>query len=266
MDIIAQLVSATIVIHSLHHIIKTHMADFFLVVRTPDKLRQLLMKEHKITTAIMEKYLSIHQGDAKRSIDVSKALANPVNGFCLVDTVYTAIGAYPNNQFSLIEPWVLSDPTICETGMAALLSAINALASQGITKSQTGQKPLVIAISATAGKSITATLPWLMIPLYIWLLRGPHADKRKMEDLLMADSGKHTRDFVIVRPALLTDGVEQGVEKVRVGWELGNGGEARDAPGPAIGWTVSRKDVGGWVYKKAIVEGGWEGRCVSLCY
>lgn len=32
--------------------------------------------------------------------------------------------------------------------------------------------------------------------------------------------------------------------------------ERETAPGPAVRWTISRKNLGGWVFKKVIEEGG----------
>lgn len=212
--------------------------------------------------------MTIHQGDAKDPLDVSGALISPTDGKHLVDTIYTSIGAYPKFQFSLLQPLPLADPTICESGMSALFSAVDQLGTQGIEKTQAGQKPLLIAVSSTASDRLRHSLKWPVVPLYYWLLSGPHADKQNMEKLILGDRGVHVRDFVIIRPAFLTDGAERGIESVRVGWEWGVErieGKERE-PGPAIGWTVSRKDLGGWVFKKVIVEGGWEGRCVSLCY
>lgn len=87
----------------------------------------------------------------------------------------------------------------------------------------------------------------------------------------MADAGQHVRDFVIVRPTLLTDAEPKGVQGVKVGWEWGAAGEenVKDGvpePGPMLGYSIGRKDVGEWMLRKVVVEGGWEGRCVSLTY
>lgn len=115
-------------------------------------------------------------------------------------------------------------------------------------------------------------MPWPIVPLYHYLGSSPHADKRAMEELVRGDRGEHVRGFVVVRPSLLTDGRPRELESVRAGWEWGvdvdgvqgNGGEKE--PGPQVGWYVARKDVGEWVFRKAVVEGGWERRCVSLTY
>ncbi|KAF2730515.1 hypothetical protein EJ04DRAFT_515233 [Polyplosphaeria fusca] len=218
----------------------------------------------------MNRRLKIHQGDAKSPVDVSKALVSPTNNKVLVDIIHTSIGAYPRFQFSIFQPFPLTDPTICESGMAALFSAIDQLSTEGTTGNRVGQKPLLITISATASRNLwhSLPLPLFTAPLYAWLLSSPQTDKLKMEELLCADGGAHLRSFVIIRPAILTDGVERGIESVRVGWEWGVDDVGRDnmGPGPAKGWTIGRRDLGAWVFKKVLVEGGWEGKCVSLCY
>jgi hypothetical protein len=41
-----------------------------------------------------------------------------------------------------------------------------------------------------------------------------------------------------------------------------------EAPGPAVGWCVGRRDVGRWVFENVVKGGGegFEGKSVSLCY
>jgi len=157
--------------------------------------------------------------------------------------------------------------------MAAQFAAIDHLLISGVSTTIDGKKPLVVVISSTASGDVwnDVPLPWIMAPLYKWLLGAPHDDKLMMEKLIYADSGAHVRDFVVIRPAIFTDGPVQGVDKVRVGWEYGVGQEGKDgekAPGPAVGWTIGRMDLGTWLFEKVVSKGGggWEGRCVSLCY
>lgn len=128
------------------------------------------------------------------------------------------------------------------------------------------QKPLLCVISSTGLKTEgQRDLPVAMIPLYK-LLAVPHKDKKKMEEAVAAAEvlGGH----VIVRPALLTDGAETGA--VRAGYEgrAKNGGAYGDVQGEAVGCTVSRKDVGRWVFEEVVRgQGGeWRGRGVSLAY
>jgi hypothetical protein len=49
----------------------------------------------------------------------------------------------------------------------------------------------------------------------------------------------------------------------------GEGGEKmrkRDEEvGPVLGWSVGRRDVGGFVWR-VVREGGWEGKGVSVAY
>jgi hypothetical protein len=223
-----------------------------------------------VPASTIEQYLSIHQGDAKAPFDVAKALISPTNKAHLVDTIYFSVGVYPKFAFSLVQPFPLTDPTICESAMAAIFTAIDQLGRQGIASTSSAEKLGLIAISATASADLRRGLPWpwIMAPLYAWLLSGPQTDKLKMEKLVLLDAGSHIESFVIIRPAILTDGVESGVKDVRVGWEwyVDGLGEREKAPGPAKGWTISRRDLGAWVFRKAVVEGGWDGRAVSLCY
>ncbi len=63
--------------------------------------------------------------------------------------------------------------------------------------------------------------------------------------------------WVIVRPTLLTNGAALGEGKVRAG-----GGGA-----PAVGYTISRDDVGKWIFESFVKEGkAWVGQKVSLTY
>jgi hypothetical protein len=89
-----------------------------------------------------------------------------------------------------------------------------------------------------------------------------------MEELVFKDKGRHVRDFVVMRPLILTDGKARGDSGLRVGWEWGvDGGEERgEEKGPEIGYYVGRRDVGRWTFEKVICEGGWEGKCVYLTY
>ena len=59
------------------------------------------------------------------------------------------------------------------------------------------------------------------------------------------------RDFVIMRPPFLTNGIAKGDDRLRVGWEWGvEGVEGRlEEPGPVIGYTVSRRHVGNWIFE-----------------
>lgn len=86
-----------------------------------------------------------------------------------------------------------------------------------------------------------------------------------MEALILAEAAKSAderaiRDFVVVRPSLLTNGPRLGTGKVRIGEECGK---------PAVGYTISREDVGGWIFDEMVNGDGREkfaGKMVSITY
>lgn len=97
------------------------------------------------------------------------------------------------------------------------------------------------------------------------MLGTAHEDKRLMEKFIEdAKAEGSTRDFVIVRASLLTDGKREGLAKIRVGWE---GGE-EDGKGPAVGYTISREDVGGFVFDEVVNDqkGKYHGKKLTVTY
>lgn len=119
------------------------------------------------------------------------------------------------------------------------------------------QKPVLVAISST-GLTKERDIPLAMVPLYNWMLKVPHADKRVMEELIFEEVGKPElekaiSDYVIIRPSFLTSGASQR-EKVRV--LKGQGEGQNTAVGiscPFVGYTICREDVGGFMF--GLVEG-----------
>lgn len=240
-----------------------------VLARSPQKLIDMLRTTHAIPLETIEKYLTIHTGDIKDVSAVSATLRSPLDASKLVDNICFGIGAYPVMQWSLLQPITLSDVHVCEDGTKTIFSALEQLETQGIVSSSTGLKPLFSSISTTGISNKARDVPLLLYPVYIYALHVPHQDKKKAEQLLINDGGKHIRDCVVVRPTLLTDAAPSGVDKLRVGWEW-KGDETERAgvkeAGPQLGWSVGRKDVGAWVFEEVVKEGGWEGRCVSLTY
>jgi hypothetical protein len=75
----------------------------------------------------------------------------------------------------------------------------------------------------------------------------PHKDKAGMEQAIRAETEKPAAERIIansliVRPSLLTNGPATGIDKIRVG----------TGDKPAIGYTISRNDVGLWLFHNAI--------------
>ena len=77
-----------------------------------------------------------------------------------------------------------------------------------------------------------------------------------MEEMVVR-SGEEgvVRGWTVVRASLLTNG-KPAEERVRVGTQ----GK------PAVGYTISREDVGRWIYREVVAKGAWDGERVSLSY
>jgi hypothetical protein len=227
----------------------------------------MLRDQYSVPTSTLDAQLTIHPGNIKDPESVAKALIAPDNPYLLVNTILFGVGGTPKTQVSIRTPITIDDPHICESGMRAVQSALENLATQGISRDSDGRKPLIIVISSTGIDPIkNRDIPLAMLPIYTYMLQVPAADKRKMEQLLREDNGKHFRDIVIVKGAMFTE-AKKGLQSVKVGWEWAGKSEGREkAPGPHLGYTIGKQDVGEWVFKRAIVEGGWEGKVVTLTH
>jgi hypothetical protein len=94
-------------------------------------------------------------------------------------------------------------------------------------------------------------VPRLIQMLYYAILPIPHRDKRAMESIFCGNEGSSNfRSIIAVKLTLLTTGPELGSEKIRVG--------RRSTP--AVGYTVSKNDVGAWIYKVVVLGDGEDGR------
>ncbi|KAK0704369.1 hypothetical protein B0H67DRAFT_603577 [Lasiosphaeris hirsuta] len=172
-------------------------------------------------------------------------------------TLHTGNAHDPDAVFAKL---TIDDPHVCEMGMATLLGAI---ARRRAETGNTGWRPRVLVLSSTGLTSVgTRDTPLLMVPLYRGLLEVSRADKKAMEELLVRE-GRDER-WTIVRPSLLTDGVEGG-GVVRVGVE--DPGEGR-LERSEVGYTISREDVGKWGFEELIEEGEarWLSKAVGLTY
>ncbi|KAH7406671.1 hypothetical protein DE146DRAFT_399632 [Phaeosphaeria sp. MPI-PUGE-AT-0046c] len=247
------------------------------LVRNPSRLREMLLIEHSVSAEIIDKSLDIHQGDARNYQDVCEALVSPISPTHLVSTIWTSLGVNPVFQLSLRNPLPLPahSASITEDSMRAVFAAIDFLAIRNcITSTMNGTKPLIVIVSGTASKDVWGSVPWpwIFAPLYKWLLGAPHNEKMKMEDVVHKGVGEYLRAFVILRPAILTNSPERGHHSVRVGWLWGTKSEMRSErekePGPVVGWSIGRKDLGLWAYENVLKGDGdeWMGKCVSLCY
>lgn len=208
--------------------------------RTPSKLTTIF-------PAAANSNLQIIQGNAHDTAAVSKCLTKQ-DGSSLVDIIVTTIGG----KF-IPTRLTIDDPHVCAKGMETLLGALSQLRDYGVTG-----KPLVIACSGLGQSKFGRDIPLSLYPLYHWMLKVPRADKKVMDESLIA-SGEN---FVIVRPSLLVDGETD--RKIRVGIEDPVKGPQLEV----IGWTISREDTGRWVAENLLLnmEAKYLGKNVTVTY
>ena len=242
------------------------------MVRSSAKLQKLLA-DRGIPQSTIIANLTIIEGNVRDVEKVGETITVPHakdDGIAresgeVVDLIICGVGGVPVFKPNPFRP-TLDDPTICHSGVTTILSALRA---KNPSASASKPKPLLLAISTTGISDRAKDVPFAMIPLYHWLLPVPHKDKKNMEKQLQAEVAQSAerraiRGFVIVRPSLLTSGKRLGKEKVRVGVESEDGKAA-----PAIGYTISREDVGNWIYEEIIADkekrqGDWIDRMVTL--
>ncbi|KAI0395577.1 hypothetical protein F5Y17DRAFT_422845 [Xylariaceae sp. FL0594] len=215
--------------------------------RVPSKLTAILPPE---------KYpnLRIVQGNAHDLAAVTTCLQvfRGEGSGVLVDKVITTIGgALVPSKLSI------DDPHVCEKGMSVLLQAISNLCNNN-HHGKKNPAPHIICFSTTGISRFGRDIPLLMAPLYHVTLRVPHADKRAMEDALIAASGGGVVDkFTIVRASFMpSDGEDDKSKKdkdkeIRVSLEDPQHGRI----GPvAIGYTISKFDAGRWLAENLIIR------------
>ncbi len=214
--------------------------------RTPSKLAALLPTPAPANLHLVE-------GNAHDEAALAKALVQPSDPAHLVDAIVFSIGAKPTLRG-------MSDPTVCEVGMKAVLAALRKVKGDGVS----GGKPLLVAVSSTGISDAGRDLPLLMVPLYKVLLAGAHRDKKNMENLAIQGGEEGLVEWTLIRGSLYTDGpATEG--KVREGMEDVVKGVVESE---AIGYTISREDVGKWVFENLIQgdAGKWAGKAATLSY
>lgn len=240
------------------------------LARTPSKLRKLLSENHGVTAEIMDKHLTIVQGSAKDIAPVKQTLAP---SGVPASIVLSGLGGTPTMQWSVTCPFSLDDPDICHDAMRILLQALRELRREGVVAE--AQKPFVACISTTGTQKHPRDVPVAYYGLYHWALQVAHKDKRVMESELAragreSDAEAPIRAFAIVRPTLMFDGESKGVDAIKSGWvvhpEAVNAGD-KTAPGPELGYTIRKNDVGLWMFEELVKKTGeWENKAISLTY
>ncbi|PWY96133.1 hypothetical protein BO94DRAFT_529545 [Aspergillus sclerotioniger CBS 115572] len=200
------------------------------LARTPSKLHDLL-HQHNVSDSAIEDYLTITQGNVTDIQAVQQTLHH--NGRP-VDLIISGIGGKP--RFDCVFKPTLDNPTVCQDATRTILAAAQS----------SSRKPRLVAISTT-GLSNKRDIPVMMMPLYHWLLKVPHEDKKVMEGQIVAEMEKPVAEraidnYLLVRPSLLVDGNGDGLAKIKTGTDTN----------PAIGYVICRRDVGLWIFENAI--------------
>lgn len=219
------------------------------MARNPTKLRDLL-RHREVPESTIADNLTITTGDVTDIEPVKKTLV--CNGRP-VKFIVCGIGGKPSFENPL-RP-TLDNPSICQDAMRTILAA-----SRTLVATETASKPSLIVVSTTGISGHVRDVPLVMLPMYHWMLKVPHEDKKVMERLACEEMEKPVgergiQNYSIVRPSLLTDGEGDGLENVRAGFE-----EA-----PAVGYTISRKQVGRWMFENLVCqESEYVGKVVAI--
>ncbi|KAL4787601.1 hypothetical protein BJX76DRAFT_318473 [Aspergillus varians] len=219
------------------------------LVRTPKKLTDLLIARG-IPATTLAHHLTIIEGSTTDLNAISKTLF-PDN-LPPVSMILSGVGGAPDFSQPLSPKFI--GKTICQDTVRNILDTLRFAHTQDTPREH---KPVLVVISST-GLTKERDIPLAMIPLYNWMLKVPHADKRVMEGLIFEEvnrpeAEKVISDYVMIRPSYLTNGTSQR-EKLRV--LKGQGEGQNTAVGiscPFVGYTVCRDDVGGFMFE--LVEG-----------
>ncbi|KIS66071.1 uncharacterized protein UMAG_05814 [Mycosarcoma maydis] len=256
-------------LETLLHLLKSDKPYTATVMaRSPDAFQKTLEERDAGLAASLKlsNRLNVLRGDALNCDDVSCAFTSAQKRFGDIDAVLFGIGGrlvFSRNPFA--QP-ALSPSSVCERSIRILTDALIAL-------KQPEQPRLVVISSNGLAKQGYSLLPYLMRPLYAFLLHAPHDDKERMESHLHALAGWPRDDFnplhreqleippkikhlAIVRPALLVNGVAIG--HVRAEEMLRHG------------YTIRRSDVGLFIYNSLLGgpqdRGQYVGKAVTVAY
>ncbi|KAL9601672.1 MAG: hypothetical protein Q9219_002392 [cf. Caloplaca sp. 3 TL-2023] len=219
-----------------------------------------MLLKRGLSQALLDAKLVTIEGNAKDPEAVRNVLLAEKDQ--LVDHIVFSIGGQPKLALNPLKPLTLDDPTVCQDSMLNVSNALRTIASSN----QASKMPLLIAVSST-GVSESRDVPIVMKPVYVWGLAVPHADKRALEKhVVEAKEEKLIRDFVIIRPSHLTDDQTNGKIETKVGWEGKAPGTVGE--GAAIGYKITREDVGFFIFERVIADDGGEfvGKKVSITH
>ncbi|KAI0820179.1 hypothetical protein BC628DRAFT_1423116 [Trametes gibbosa] len=239
--------------------------------------------DEKIQSYVSKGKARLVSGDALNIEDVQKGWAAALElGNGSIDVVLSSIGSLPN--FSFTKGLVLPIPDLCTRSLLNLFRTLpESLRAPG------AQPRIIVVTSRGITHAAHKTLPAPLRAFYTHALAGPHEDKYGAERVLahclgdrwtevepketILPSGWKTlsglpaegefRRILVMRPALLTDGVCKGDEESKKG----------KAPYKAVageitgGYTVSRRDIAHFIVQEALQNWSkWEGKGAVVVY
>jgi hypothetical protein len=177
-------------------------------------------------------------GDIRSPTYLTQVLYSDPSSNIPVDIIISGIGCYPELKgFKLLN----TDPDLCNEGISAILSVLSSR--------QGSKKPLLVTLGTTGISKLGRDTPHLMVPLYKGLLHSAHRDKEIMERVVeeaYAKQDSPISGYTIVHASLLTYGKVLGKDKVQS--EV----EGQEWSNKGIGYTISRQDVGNWVFEDSV--------------
>jgi putative NADH-flavin reductase len=193
--------------------------EFRLLIRKPENLDYTEEQKSKIT---------VIPGDAFDP----QAVKETIQG---ADVIVSSLGSLVD-----FKTMKLTEPGLCHKAMEILLKVVDELPQD--------ERPKRLVVVSTTGLDDMSEVPYLFYPLYRWVLHDAHVDKRDLERLTTTEN-PHIKDWVIVRPTLLTNG--QLTRKYKTGVGLS-------------GYTVSRSDVGNFLLSQCIDKDEWLNKRVVI--
>ncbi|KAI9487567.1 MAG: hypothetical protein EXX96DRAFT_615334 [Benjaminiella poitrasii] len=195
--------------------------EFKLLIRNSNKMEYTEEQKNKI---------DIIEGDALDTAAVRRTVQN-------TDVIVYSIGsAFDMKTRSMVSP------ALCHDTMNILIKVLEDLPEN--------ERPKRLVAVSTTGLEGMKEVPYLFRPLYHFLLHEPHQDKQKLEDLVEHEN-KSVRDWIIVRPSLLTNGKLVRNYKADVG---------------ISGYTISREDVGHFLLHQCLESTAWIHKKVVVTY
>ncbi|MCJ1323612.1 hypothetical protein MMC10_000273 [Thelotrema lepadinum] len=199
------------------------------LARTPSKLADMLI-EKGVPQSNINTHLEITQGDVL-DVDAVKQAVH-VKGRPATK-ILSGIGMLPADAMTFSAK---PGQTICEDATNTIMQALRELSFP--------QKPFFVAISSTSVGRGHSDVPLLFRPFYYLVLGIPRKDKQAMHNIIAEaeEQGNTIGGYAVVKPSMLTDSTSVGISGIRSGTE--------DAP--AVGYTISREDVGLWIWEELL--------------